>query len=122
MFHYEVEKDFFDKNQTHYWLTQGDSCAIISTPKDSEGNIISPSQISLVKFKIVEECSNKILFEKQMPLYSTNKYMFSFLPSESAELEIGRYNYEIEYTLSDGGVNTPNQWKFEIIPQGVTEV
>ena len=119
MFVYEVEKDYFDKNQTHYWLTQGDSCGIISTPKDSEGNIIDPSQISFVKFKLIEPCTNKIVFEKAMGLYSTNKYLLTLLSSESSELEVGKYNYEIEYTLSDGGVNTPNQWKFEIKPQGV---
>ena len=54
-----------------------------------------------------------------MPLYDNNKYMLNFMPDESATLEVGRYNYEIEYTLFDGGVNTPNQWRFDIIAQGV---
>ena len=122
MFVYEIEKDLFDKNQTHYWLTQGDSCGIISTPKDTEGNVIEPSRISLVKFKLVEPCTNKIIFEKEMTPYDTDKYLFNFLSSESRDIELGKYNYEVEYTLVDGGVNTPNQWKFDIIPQGVTEV
>ena len=122
MFIYEKETDRYEKVQTHYWLTQGDSCGIVSTPKDSEGNIISPSQISLVKFKLVDPCTSKVIYEKQMGIYSTNKYLLNILSSESTEFPVGKYFYEIEYTLADGGVNTPNQWKFEIIPQGLEEV
>ena len=119
MFISKVEEDRYGKSQTHYWLTQGDSCGIISTPKDSEGNIISPSLISGVKFKIVSPCSNSIVFEKEMTVYDSTKYLFSLLSTECAQIDVGKYNYEIEYTLLDGGVNTPNQWKFEITPQGV---
>lgn len=121
MFIYESEKDIFEKNQTHYWLTQGDSCGIISTPKDSEGNIISPSLISFVKFKLFDPCTKKVVYEKIMGLYDTNKYLLNFLSSESKDVAVGKYNYEIEYSLTDGGVNTPNQWKFDIMPQAVSE-
>ena len=119
MFIYENETDRYDKPQTHYWLTQGDSCGIIATPKDEDGNIILPSLISKVKFKLVECCSSRIIFQKDMPLYDHNKYMLNFLSTESADIPVGRYNYEIEYTMVDGGAYTPNQWKFEITPQGV---
>lgn len=121
MFIYKVEEDRYGKSQTHYWLTQGDSCGIISTPKDDTGTTVLPSLITEVKFKISDPCCNKILFEKVMPLYDNNKYILNLLPSESANLEVGKYNYEIEYTLVDGGINTPNQWRFDIIQQG-TEV
>lgn len=119
MFIHKTEKDFFGNNQTHYWLTQGDSCAIISTPKDSSGTVVDPSLINFVKFKILNSDTKKIVYAKTMGVYSTNKYMLNFTSTESAAIPVGRYDYEIEYTLEDGGVNTVHQWKWDIIPQGV---
>jgi len=119
MFIYEQEEDKYGKPQVHYWLTQGDTCGIISTPKDEEGNIVDPSLIGEVKFKLYRNDSTReCIFEKTMTRYETNKYLFKLLSVENT-FDLGKYKYEIEYTFLDGDVNTPNQWYFEIIEQAV---
>ena len=118
-----TEKDKYGINQKHYTLTQGDSCAIVSTPKDSEGEIVSVELISKCMFRIMdEECLlYKIIFEKEMTLYDTYKFIFNFLKAESELIPVGKHFYEIEYAFVDGGLNTTNLWKFDIIKQGIEE-
>lgn len=119
MFIYETEEDKYGKQQVHYWLTQGDTCGIISTPKNDDGTIVDPALIDVVKFKLYKNDSSKeCIFQKEMGLYDTNKYLFKMTSSENV-FDLGKYKYEIEYTFIDGDVNTPNQWYFEIIEQAV---
>lgn len=119
MFIYETEEDRYGKNQVHYRLTQGDTCGIISTPKDEEGNIVDPALIAGVKFKLYKnDETRECVFEKGMTVYDTNKYLFKMTSAEN-KLPLGRYKYEIEYTFADGDVNTPNQFYFDIIEQAV---
>lgn len=119
MFIYQTEEDKYGKSQVHYWLTQGDTCGIISTPKNEDGTIVDPALISVVKFKLYKnDNTRECVFQKNMTITQTNKYLFKFLSSENT-LPLGKYKYEIEYTFDDGDVNTPNQWYFEIIEQAV---
>lgn len=117
MFIKKQEKDKLGKNQVRFYVTQGDTCGIISTPKDKDGNVVDPALISIVKFKLYEDDDARTtIFEKELNLYDTNKYIFKLL-SEENTFDVGRYKYEIEYTFIDGDVNTPNQWYFEVTEQ-----
>lgn len=118
MFVAKVEKDKYGLNQTHFYLTQGDSCGIISTPRNEDGSLTPKSYISGCKFKLMDEEYN-ILFQKDLSEYSDGKYLLRLTEDETKGFEVGGYLYEIEYTLFDGGINTPNQWKWDITPQGV---
>lgn len=119
MFANKVEVDDFGKNQKRYFLTQGDSCSIISVPKDDEGRTVDFTLISQCKFKIMDKKTFYIEFEKVMPLeQNVGGYIFNFLATESVALKPAVHRYEIEYTLEDGGVNTTNSYFFEILPQG----
>lgn len=118
MFIHTIETDEYGKDQTKYWLTQGDSCGILSKPIDEDGSLIPYTDIAKCLFKIMTK-KFVIIFEKEMTLQN-DKYLFYFTPEESATLDIGTYRYEIEYTLTGGGVNTTNSYFFNIIEQGKT--
>lgn len=119
MFTHNVESDKYGKKQVRYFLTQGDSCGIISTPKDSQGQAIDVSLIYKVLFKIYNnDDTHTCIFHKEMTLYDDTKYLFRLTSAENT-FALGRYKYEIEYTFTDGSVNTPNQWYFEITEQAI---
>lgn len=121
MFAHENEIDRFGKTQTRYWLTQGDSFGIIARPIDAEGNVVDSSLIQKVMFKLVRPEDHIIIFQKAFESYNEGKFILRGLSSETSDIPVRQYNYEIEYTFTDGSVNTPNQWRFCIIPQGKEE-
>lgn len=121
MFIFEKEEDMFGKPQVHYWLTQGDSCSIQSTPYDDKGEIVDPTLIAAVKFKIYNTKTRIIVFEKQMTVFDSNSYLLEMTAEESAAIPLGDYRYEIEYTFTGGAVQTPNQYDFTITEQGIEQ-
>jgi hypothetical protein len=120
MFIHKIEQDKYGKSQTHYWLTQGDSCGILSTPKDSSGNQVDLALIASCKFKLYDIDTLEVKYEKEMTAYNATQYLFK-MRSEENVFDLGKYKYEIEYTFVDGDVNTTNQWYFEIIEQSIGE-
>ena len=118
MFKAVIEQDGYGNKQTHYYLTQGDSCKINSTPYQN-GEVITTG-ISQCVFKLAT--SNYISVEGFEEVSMTkqidgNAYELIFASGLSEKLAPGQYLYEIEYKLNDGGVATPHSWKFDILPQ-----
>lgn len=116
MFKSEIENDKYGNSQTKFYLTQGDSCTIYSTPK-RDGQAISLSLISEVKFKL-SDSNYKQEFVKQLVADTVNnKYILNLTSAETTLFDIATHIYEIEYTFVDGAVETTNQWKFQVINQ-----
>ena len=75
MFKREIETDKFGNNQAHFYLTQGDSCTIYSTPYKN-GEKLPVSEVEKCIFKLsnsdyVEE------FRKEMQLEDDNDALSS---------------------------------------------
>ena len=120
MFKAIKEIDEFNQEQTHYYLTQGDSCKITSTPK-IDGVIVPISKINKCVFKIAN-LSRKLVKEIELqPNTESNFYVLSITSDISETLLPTQYVYEIEYKMLDGDVHTPNAWKFDILKQITAE-
>lgn len=114
MFKAVIETDKYGKSQTHYYLTQGDSCTIYSTPyKDGEKLSIDAVEKCLFKLSNSEYEQE---FEKEL-VAENDKFVLRLTHDETQNFEIAKHIYEIEYTLVGGAVQTPNQYTFEIIDQ-----
>ena len=116
MFKSVKEQDSFKNTQTHYYLTQGDSCTITATPYKN-GTI----EIGVTKcvFKLATP-DYKLVKKIEITKQETNGAFVIYLSSiDTASLNAGSYIYEIEYTIGDE-VQTPNSWKFDIVKQ-ITE-
>lgn len=109
-----IETDKLEFNQAHFYLTQGDSATIYSYPKkDGE----------LIDFELIEKCLFKLsnsdykeIFTKEL-IKDTDKFILELTHEDTTSIPVDTYIYEIEYTFVDGTVNTPNQWKFDILEQ-----
>jgi len=108
-----------DKNsglsQIQFYLTQGDTADFTAVPKLSDGSIVDLSLISKCLFKLSDD-SYKEIFSKEFIKEETG-FKIRLESDETAEIPVGQYIYEIEYTFNDGTVNTPNQSNFEILDQ-----
>ena len=111
MFKSVKEQDSYKNTQTHYYLTQGDSCTITATPyKNGE---LTP--VDGCKFKLATS-DYKSVFEKDMVSGENNSWILTLSSDESALLNAGSYIYEIEYSIGND-YYTPHSWKFDIIKQ-----
>lgn len=117
MFKSVKEQDSFKNTQTHYYLTQGDSCVITSTPYRN-GELVSTGEIEQCMFKLATS-DYKLKFSKQMTVSPNGSYVLTLTSDETETLNAGSYVYEIEYTI-DGEDYTPHSWKFDIVKQ-ITE-
>lgn len=129
MFKAIKEVDEFNQEQTHYYLTQGDSCKITSTPK-IDGVIVPISKIEKCVFKLAN-LSRKLV--KEIPLepnLESNFYVLSITSKISKDLLPTQYYYEIEYIMKKvnpdneeeiAEIHTTNAWKFDIIKQITAE-
>ena len=116
MFKAIKELDKFKNYQTHYYLTQGDSCVITSTPMRN-GEIVK-SGIEECKFKFADSSYEQIFSIVMTPDTSGNgTYVAKITTSYTHNRAPGQYFYEIEYKMTDGSIQTPNSWKFDILPQ-----
>ena len=116
MFKSTIETDKYGDNQKHYYLTQGDSFTIYATPK-KDGQAISLDLISVCKFKLSDSAYVKE-FEKELTKNETAKrFELNVTSEESTNFDVASHIYEIEYTFKDGIVQTPNQWKFDVLDQ-----
>ena len=114
MFKAEKETDKFGNVQTHYYLTQGDSCTITSTPYKN-GEMVDVSEITGCKFKLAT-LEYKKEFEKELSL-SGDHFVLKLTHEDTKNLLVNQHLYEIEYTMTDGDVQTPHSWKFDILNQ-----
>lgn len=122
MFKWKVEEDKYESEQIRYYLTQGDTCGLKFRPINPEtGEAVSHALISRILFKLYKnDSSRECIYHKEFS-YLDNEYWLFKMLSEENTFAVGRYKYEIEVTMLDGDVNTPNQWYFEIIEQAVCE-
>lgn len=114
MFKSVKETDKYERAQTRYYLTQGDSATIRSTPY-KDGEKLSVANVEKCIFKLSDSDYNEE-FRKEMVLEG-DKFVLRLTSDETGKFSIDTHIYEIEYTLVGGTVNTPNQWKFDIIDQ-----
>ena len=57
-------------------------------------------------------------FEKELTKNETAKrFELNVTSEESTNFDVASHIYEIEYTFKDGVVQTPNQWKFDVLDQ-----
>lgn len=114
MFKSIKETDGLKIEQTHYYLTQGDSCTITSTPYKNGEPVTG---ITKCMFKLATK-DYKLIFSKQMNL-SNGSYVLNLTSTDTENLEVGSHIYEIEYTIGTE-IQTPHSWKFDILKQ-ITE-
>ena len=115
MFKSTKEQDGYKNTQTHYYLTKGDSCTITATPYKNGASVAS--SVSKCMFKLGNSAYE---LEKEIEMERTidgNSFVLNLTHAISATLAVGQYNYEIEYTMTDGSVQTPHAWKFDIIKE-----
>lgn len=109
------EIDDFGKEQLHYYIKQGDSFSIYSTPI-RDGEVLSSSLIESCVF-VLGTLSHKKVLEKNMELLTSatkTTYALSLSSEETSLLSSGQYLYEIRYRLNSGFKDTTNAWKFDV--------
>lgn len=109
-----IEKDKYGNSQTHYYLTQGDSCTIYAIPY-KDGERLSIDQITKCVFKLSDTDYNQE-YKKELTR-GEDKFILKLTTEETSLFTIDEHYYEFEYTLLGGEVQTPNQWKFDIVDQ-----
>ena len=114
MFSSETTTDRYGNSQKNFYLTQGDTATIKSTPTRS-GELVDFDLISKCLFKLADADYNE-LFQKEFSREASD-YSVTLESTETAGLPIDTLIYEIEYTFTDGTVNTPNQGDFVILDQ-----
>lgn len=114
MFRALKETDKYERSQTHYWLTQGDSCTITAKPYKN-GEAVDVSKISKCIFKLASIGYEKE-FEKELELVSDH-FVLKLTHEDTSSWSVGSHLYEIEYVMADGDVQTPHSWKFDILNQ-----
>ena len=122
MFKSMKEQDGYGVVQTRYYLTKGDSCKITATPQKN-GELITNSVTKCV-FKLAT--NNYAMLQTALngtrifPIDMTKNgdgFVLNLSSNITKEIPVGSYIYEIEYTLSDGSVQTPHSWKFDIVKE-----
>ena len=79
--------------------------------QNKDSSIITLNNLTVDYFSdYVEE------FRKEMQL-EDDKFVLRLTSEETSKFTIDTHLYEIEYTLVGGAINTPNQWKFDILDQ-----
>lgn len=114
MFKAEKEIDKYGREQTHYWLTQGDSCTITAKPFKN-GETVDVDSVSKCIFKLASSSYTKE-FEKELTRASDH-FVLKLTHEETSSFAVSSHLYEIEYLMNDGDVQTPHSWKFDIINQ-----
>lgn len=114
MFKAVIEKDKYNNSQTHYYLTQGDSCTIYAIPY-KDGAKMPIANIEKCIFKLSDTDYNQE-FLKEL-VRDSERFILRLTSKETALFSVDTHYYEFEYTLTGGEVHTPNQWKFDVVDQ-----
>lgn len=115
MLYSQVTTNKWGAKQIKFWLTQGDTADFQAVPKTEDGEVIDFTLISQCLFKLSDD-SYKEVFVKEFKK-GDNTFDVRLESEETALIPVGNYIYEVEYTFTDGTVNTPNQSEFEILDQ-----
>ena len=113
MFKAVKEADDYGNKQTHYYLTQGDSCTITATPYK---NGVVANDVKSCTFKLATS-DYKLVKRIVVTTPSSGSYAIKLSSTDTSGLNAGSYIYEIEYTMNDDSVQTPHSWKFDILKQ-----
>ena len=115
MLYSEIVNTKYGGQQLNFYLTQGDTADFTAVPKMSDGSTVDLSLISKCMFKLSDENYQEI-FSKEFEK-TDNGFQVRLTSEETASIPVNEYIYEVEYTFTDGTVNTPNQSNFEILDQ-----
>lgn len=114
MFKSEIVTDKYGNLQTNFILTQGDTATIKSRPTKNK---------ELINFDLVEKCMFKLsdsdyteILAKEF-IRGEDRYSVTLETEETTLLPVDKLIYEVEYTFTDGTVNTPNKGVFEVTDQ-----
>ena len=114
MFFSKQVTDKYGNKQVEFYLTQGDTATFKSTPIKN-GELIDFSNILKCVFKVSDRDYNEI-FSKDFTNDIEN-FSVTLESSDTSKFPIDTLIYEVEYTFTDGVVNTPNQGKLNILDQ-----
>lgn len=115
MLYSETVNTRYGGQQLNFYLTQGDTADFTAVPKMSDGSMVDLSLISKCMFKLSDENYQKV-FSKEFEK-TDDGFQVRLESDETTNIAVGEYIYEVEYTFTDGTVNTPNQSNFEILDQ-----
>ena len=115
MLYSETVNTKYGGQQLNFYLTQGDTADFTAVPKLSDGTMLDLSLISKCMFKLSDENYQEV-FSKEFEKTDTSFHV-RLTSEETTTIAVGEYIYEVEYTFTDGTVNTPNQSNFEILDQ-----
>lgn len=115
MLYSETVNTRYGGQQLNFYLTQGDTADFTAVPKMSDGSMVDLSLISKCIFKLSDE-NYKEVFSKEFEK-TDDGFQVRLESDETTNIAVGEYIYEVEYTFTDGTVNTPNQSNFEILDQ-----
>lgn len=115
MLYSETVNTRYGGQQLNFYLTQGDTADFTAVPKMSDGSMVDLSLISKCMFKLSDENYQEV-FSKEFEK-TDDGFQVRLESDETTNIAVGEYIYEVEYTFTDGTVNTPNQSNFEILDQ-----
>lgn len=94
----------YSVSKTTITLTRGDTFKATITIYDSDGVTYTPAEGDKVRFAMKKTYSEKEpLIVKDIPIDSM---MLILKPSDTKDLEFGKYVYDIELTTAEGVVDT----------------
>ena len=111
----EIEEDKYGNPQKNFFLTQGDTMYLESTPTN-KGVLVDFSDISKCVLNILNS-EYKIIFSQEF-VNDTDRFVVKVSTEDTTAFPLGKLRYEVEYTFVDGTVATPNQGLLTVLNQG----
>lgn len=104
-FEVEIDTDTTDPiEDTNITFTRGDTFRVAIDITDADGNIFTPSDGDIIRFAMKKYYSDtECLIEKVIP---NDTLILELEPSDTKNLDCGRYVYDIELTYANGDVDT----------------
>ena len=89
---------------TSITLTKGDTFKTYVTPRDEDGYFYSPRTGDVVRFALKKNYKDaECLIKKTIP---NDTLLLHLEPSDTKNLDIGNYVYDVEITYANGDVDT----------------
>lgn len=89
---------------TEITLTRGDTLRALITIYDSEGNPFTPSEGDEIRFAAKRNySSSEVVINKEIPI---NTLLLQLDPEDTKPLSFKPYVYDIQYTHSNGDIDT----------------
>lgn len=94
----------FSITGTEIFLTRGDTGKATINLTYSDGTAFVPSEGDSVRFAMAKDYTGEnVLVDIDIP---TDSFLLHIEPEDTAELDYGKYYYDIQVTLADGDVDT----------------